>query len=269
LTRVSTFTIAATERFLFARTVDRVVGSMGVVPQPHGLGLVFPPDVESIGATVEIRRLLIRAAVQRLQQSGCRFAQLVLPDEQRGLADPFVESGFVPLTDAITFEHDRGPSRRSEAVGLAAETCNPQSDTGFLVKLVGRINQGSLDCPELDAYRTAAEVVSGHIAAASLGQSEWLIYHSAADPIGTAIWMDCPADDVCELLFFGVVPEFRGNGFGGAILNDVLLRCAPIRPRIRAAVDSRNHYAINCYSSAQFEPTARAGIWIHSLGRTS
>lgn len=266
---MTTVSLAATDQFLFARTADRVVGSMGVVPLPHGVGLVFPPEVDDGPDALDVRRLLIEGSVRRLAKAGSRFAQLVLPDDQRALAAGFVEAGFVRLTDAVSLERDLSLPLPAPAATLTAECCDPVADDRRLTALLQDLNRGSLDCPELDAHRTADEVFEGHRQAAFQGRSEWLVYRAGRDPIGAAIWIDCPDEEIGELLFFGVLPEARGRQFGRAILGDVLARCRPIRTRIRAASDSRNRYAIACYNAAGFSQTGVAGIWIHSLRRTS
>jgi ribosomal protein S18 acetylase RimI-like enzyme len=260
---VGDFTIACSDRFLFARQADRVIGVMGVVPQPGGTGLVFPPEIEADSDADEVAYRLIEAALIRLQRAGSTFAQLVLTLSERPRAIPFERRGFRHFTDGLMLTRDARQFPSKTDPRLTERVCNPTEDEELLVSLIESINRGSLDCPELDGWRTSAQLFEGHLAAAQSRRSSWTVYDSAGFDIGLSIAMDGNDEGGCELLTFGVVPGFRGRGFGRAILEFV----ASKSPVIHAACDVRNRYAKETYAKAGFVESDRAGIWIHSLGK--
>lgn len=256
-------TIAYSDRFLFARAGEQVLGVMGVIPQPGGTGLVFPPEIEAADDPEDVERRLIEAALIRLQRAGSSFAQLVLGLAERPRAVPFEKRGFVHLTDGLMLTRDALMSPPGTDDRLTGRVCNPMEDEPLLVSLIAAVNQGSLDCPELDRWRTPKQLFDGHLAATQSHRSSWMVYSSHGSNVGLSITMDGNDDGAWELLTFGVVPEFRGRGWGLAILDIV----ASKMPVVHAACDVRNRYAKETYASGGFLETARAGIWIHSLGK--
>lgn len=259
-------TLAASDRFLFARTADRVVGAMGVVVQPGGTGLVFPPEVPDCEDREGIEQRLIQGALLRLRQSGARFAQLVLPPSEAERATAFEQAGFRHLTDGVMLELPLTRLRHVASPAVAAVDADPQRDEALLVRLIGEINQGSLDCSELDAYRTPEEVLEGHRSAAGATSARWRIYTVGDDPAGMSVAIDIGDGEGWELLFFGIIPKHRGCGLGRAILVDVAGQTRSQAKVLRAACDSGNRYAAAVYEAVGFQKTGLAGIWIHSLG---
>ncbi|MBX3443730.1 MAG: GNAT family N-acetyltransferase [Planctomyces sp.] len=268
---MSALALAVAERRLIAHRDGDVVGTIGVVPQPHGIGLIFPPQVVGGEEQAPVERLLIQGAVERLRLQGVALAQVVLADAERELAARFGECGFRRLTTALILERELlGLAAGAPPSGaLRARACDPERDRADLVRLIERIGVGSLDCPELDPFRPAAAQLDGHRAACAGGASAWWTYAVEGTLAGAAFCAVFPETQTCELLFFGVAPEFRGRGLGRGVLEHVCAVAAGERLHLRAAVDSRNSYARSAYAAAGFRESDSVEIWVHSPGPTS
>jgi GNAT superfamily N-acetyltransferase len=264
---VRDITIAYSDRFLFAREADRAIGVMGVVPQPGGTGLVFPPEIEAIEEPEDVERRLIEAALIRLHRAGSAFAQLVLLPAEQGHAAAFERCGFVHLTDGLVLKRGLRSSPTKTDPRLVARECDPTVEVELLIGLITRINRDSLDCPELEAWRTPKQLVEGHIAATNGLRSHWTVYSADDSDMGLSIATEDHDDDAGELLYFGVVPEFRGRGYGRAILASVCMALGPNFASLNVACDARNRFAKATYGMEGFAETGRAGIWIHSLAK--
>jgi GNAT superfamily N-acetyltransferase len=266
---LSDITITAAGRLLFARTADRVVGLMTAIAQEHGVGLMFPPELADDADADKTALRLVQAAVAHLKASGCSFCQLVLPTPDREKSAPFAAAGFVHLTDALILHRSLAEAPPIRPGGIVSVACDPIRDRETLEGLIGEIGVGSLDCPELDVWRTPRSLLEGHRTAAGDHPAEWRLYEQSGKCVGAAFAFHDRDADCWELLFFGVVPEARGRGLGHAILQDVVARAATTAGAIRAAVDFRNAYAISTYGRSLFLPRESVEVWIHSLAAAS
>jgi len=264
---VRDITIAYSDRFLFAREADRVIGVMGVIPQPGGAGLVFPPEIEDVEEPEDVERRLIEAALIRLHRAGSAFAQLVLPPAEQGHAAAFERCGFVHVTDGLMLKRDLRSSLTQADPRLTARECDQIVEAELLIPLIARINRGSLDCPELEAWRTPKQLLEGHVAATKDAHSHWTVYSVDRSEVGLSIATAGHDDNAWELQFFGVVPEFRGSGYGRGILASVGAALEPKAVILNTACDVRNCFAKATYAKSGFIETGRAGIWIHSLAK--
>lgn len=247
---------------------ERVVGTIGVLGRPDGVGLVFPPELD--GGPVDLAEQLVSAALGRLRRAGVAFAQLTLPVAESAQAGPFVRSGFVPLTEALMLGRTLDSTTSEEFCSeLTPVACDPFADEHLLTELIARISQGSLDCPELDQFRTPSMLLAAHREASLDGRARWCRYEAHGVTVGATLATVVDDEDAWELLFFGVCPEARGRGYGAAMLDLMMSEARRHTTRIRTAVDVRNRYAIECYVDAGYSEEGRVQVWIHSLTATA
>ena len=73
-----------------------------------------------------------------------------------------------------------------------------------------------------------------------------------------------------ELIYLGVGPEYRGRGFGKALLEDLKARMADLGIcRLLLAVDLDNLPAIKIYESVGFVQLGVAEVWFKPMGEVS
>jgi ribosomal protein S18 acetylase RimI-like enzyme len=241
----------------------RVTGTIGVLSQPGRVGLVFPPELDRCSS--EVPGALIDAALRRLEQAGAAFAQLTLPLAEASLADPFLMQGFSLLTDAVVLERAAGAVGDGDRGSLRAIPCDPEDDASRVADLISRINQGTLDCPELDLLRTPEDLAQAHRSHSEGGRARWWRYEDAGNDVGIVLGTTADDSEALEILFFGVIPEQRGKGFGRKLLDRFLADAGGGRTLSRAGMDARNAFAARVYGLCGFRETGRMKVWVHPL----
>lgn len=150
-----------------------------------------------------------------------------------------------------------------------------QMENGFWTQSVAvecreialRTMAGSLDCPELAAYRS------------DLCAWESLIQiHGPQKPCWILHWKNKPAgillghvpepgfpDAQGEISYFGLAPEFRGNHLGGKMLAQFLAEKVPDGSSMVTMVDSRNSPACKTYQKVGFENFRTSCLFLAKL----
>ncbi|QDT54302.1 Acetyltransferase (GNAT) family protein [Caulifigura coniformis] len=241
----------------------RVTGTIGVLAQPGRVGLVFPPELDR--ASPAVPGALIDAAIRRLEQAGAAFAQLTLPLEDSPQAELFLQHGFSLLTDAAVLQRSLNSPLPPSARSLQSIRCDPVDDADTLGDLIRRINQGTLDCPELDVLRTPADLLAAHRAHSMNGRARWWRFEDDGNDVGIVLGTTAEDDDAWEILFFGVVPEQRGHGFGRILLTRFLENATGETGLVRAGMDVRNAFVESVYEDRGFVETGRFRVWVHPL----
>jgi ribosomal protein S18 acetylase RimI-like enzyme len=77
---------------------------------------------------------------------------------------------------------------------------------------------------------------------------------------------DHPQEENWELVYMGLVPSARGNGWGREVVRHAqwLTRQAG-RPRLVLAVDAANHPAVAMYTCAGFRAWGRRRVYLKAL----
>jgi ribosomal protein S18 acetylase RimI-like enzyme len=122
-----------------------------------------------------------------------------------------------------------------------------------LQQVLAQTYQDTQDCPVLNGLRDVHDVLAGYRAMGVYADQWWLLMQYDGRDAGCLILTDHPADEQMELIYLGIVPEFRGRGFGLAATRhaQTLARRAG-RRRLILAVDSANGPAQAIYRQAGF-----------------
>jgi ribosomal protein S18 acetylase RimI-like enzyme len=109
----------------------------------------------------------------------------------------------------------------------------------------------TLDCPELDGIRTVEEVVRGYQSSAPL--QLWIAQSAEKQDAGILILSDHPEHRQSELTYMGLLPTYRGRGWGGQLVRFAMEQTKTNgREKIVLAVDRRNTPAIEQYRRSGF-----------------
>jgi ribosomal protein S18 acetylase RimI-like enzyme len=127
----------------------------------------------------------------------------------------------------------------------------PASETGEFETTLLHAHDDSLDCPELHGIRSPAEVLAGYRDCAP-DTSRWYLARVGDAPVGVLIL------GPGELHFVGVLPEWRGQGVGRALVEEALAR----DPQLSLIVDARNIPAIRLYRSVGFEVAGSRDVFL-------
>jgi len=172
-----------------------------------------------------------------------------------------LRSQWQPLTEILRYElslKDRGECPLpSDAQWHIVTTETPE-----ILATLTDISRESRDCPELESAMNWSERLADYRQSAGpfplqLGRLQTDDHH-----VGIAVWWRDPPRRTVELKYFGIVPEFRNQGWGRRLWKTVLQTGAlPPTERVRLDVDCRNHAAIEIYESSGANVIDRFRLW--------
>jgi GNAT superfamily N-acetyltransferase len=143
--------------------------------------------------------------------------------------------------------------------------------------LVESTYKQTLDCPNLAAYRTAAQTLRGYQASSAFDADHWFtVVDDSGAPIGclvlaihhSASQSEGPLASVVEIVYMGLVPESRGQGRGKVLVQRAFQAARNLgADRMILAVDRQNEPARSIYALAGLQPILRETVWVKSLNR--
>lgn len=250
---------------LVARAGESVVGGMVVQHLPGGSAVVLPPGGESEA----VRDALTRAAVARFPAAGVSVAQAFLDPGDEPRADVLTRHGFRAVTSILHLSSDSPADVPPVAHPDVALMRYADADPRLFADTLMATYRDSLDVPEANAGRTAAEAVAGY----RFGQPDppdwWLATDRAGVPLGVLLLSDFADRAVLEVAYLGVVPEARGRGVGGRLLEWAIRRASGGR-ELNLSVDERNRAAQRLYAryGLRARHTQRVLLWVRAVSAT-
>lgn len=132
-----------------------------------------------------------------------------------------------------------------------------------LIRIVEETYHNTLDCPKINNVRRVEDVLEGYRETGVFSPSRWLIVRHNNEDIGCLLLTDHPQYENMELVYMGIIPIFRGHGWGAYIAQHAQLVAHEAgRRRLVLAVDSANHPAIKMYASVGFQSWDTRRIYI-------
>lgn len=256
---------------LIARENGQPVGAALAMHQQDGISLVWPPvtSCQAVDSQAVEQGLMVRIC-DEIDLAGSQLAQVLLaPDDISEiellekhrfehsadiffLARPLTPDDLKGTPNDGTFEHDTFSQARIDRYESVIE----------------RTYQGSLDCPFLNEFRNGRDAIVSHKLSGRFDPAGWRIYRIGEQDIGVMLMNEHPDQDAIELVYFGIVPEFRGRGLGRRLLADGLQAAAITgRALLFLAVDCGNIYANALYGEFGFEELARRRVMIRRSSR--
>lgn len=211
------------------------------------LGTITAPRVAD-GAG-ELLSPLVAAALDYVQRHGAQVAQALLP--LRHVAEEaFAAAGF---RCARLLLLGCTPDALPRAVELSPLCFDPYGDEAQLVSIVAATYERTLDCDWMNGWREVRDVLESSRATGEHDPRLWYVVAHEDAPVGCLLLSDHPAGDAMELVYMGLLPAFRGRGWGRAIIAQAQRACrAAGRSRLLLFVDAENWPARNAYLSAGF-----------------
>src|SRR5262249_755703 len=151
-------------------------------------GQIWPPQAAPAMPRQVAEDALIREGLGRLRSRGARFVQCLLPAEDAPLAPALARNGFQKTTSLLLLRHTRlpgarGPGDACSPTDLAFATYDETIAVRFAATLL-RTYEGTLDFPELNGVRTAAEILDGHKAHGIFNSANWFLAFAGSVPVG-------------------------------------------------------------------------------------
>jgi ribosomal protein S18 acetylase RimI-like enzyme len=140
-----------------------------------------------------------------------------------------------------------------------------ESEQERLGRVIQRTYEGTLDCTALDGIRDMDDVIDGYKATGTFRPVNWMfVRHEGAD-IGVLLLADHVAARHWELMYMGIVPEYRGRGWGRQIAHYAQWLARGARAeRLLVAVDAKNRPAANVYRSTGFEIWELRAVYVRT-----
>ncbi len=193
---------------------------------------------------------LIEAVCHHYQSTGILLAQSLVDPSDTPLRDCLGACDFQPVAQLLYLERDVPPSFGHYLLPspFTAQPFTPDLQQDF-EKTVQVSYQDSQDCPELNGVRDIRDIMAGHRGTGRFDPKLWTLIRKNDRPIAVSLLN--PLEDVsaCELVYFAIIPDARGEGLGHLLMQHTLAKIAQSdHPRITLAVDARNAPAVHLYT---------------------
>jgi ribosomal protein S18 acetylase RimI-like enzyme len=166
----------------------------------------------------------------------------------------------------LTCEAERFPADLLDPHDLAFLPYDASQHDRF-IQVIEQTYEDTLDCPALNGARRMEDVLEGYRATGMFHPEHWLIVRAGGQDVGVLLLADHSAARHWELVYMGLVPIARGQGWGRQITQHAqrLARRQNVE-RIVLAVDAANSPALGMYRAAGFEPWDRRVVFVRFLG---
>jgi mycothiol synthase len=253
-----------TSALWWARRGRRCVAAALVVTSPGRTGMLFHSPASADGVDARSLAAVIRGISRDALGEGVAFVQsLVLPTRPAD-ADALRSAGYEWLAELVYLRKSLAGCASAEDSARYTWRDHSAWRGEPLARVIEATYADSLDCPALCGLRDLADVVAGHKASGAFcPESWWLVEHDGRD-VGCILVNDSGgAERTMDVVYMGVVGEFRGRGLGRAMLRHAA-RWAARRGRrfLTVAVDAGNVHATRIYEAEGFRETDRRTAYI-------
>lgn len=216
-----------------------------------------PPEARA----VETR--LAAVAMRIADQSGVAVSQCLFENPVDLRREAIENAGFRRIATLEYLGTTVRGVRRHHAEGGGLEFRVIESrDYGRLKRLLERTYIDSLDCPAMGDVRDLDDVVAGYRATGRHDPSGWRFAVEGGVEVGVVLVADHPDADQAELVYMGLTPEARGQGFGRGLIAEALAIAAEFgADQLMTAVDTANTPARKLYGRAGFAAWATREVF--------
>jgi ribosomal protein S18 acetylase RimI-like enzyme len=247
---------------LEARRGGRLVGAVWAEVLAGHAALVWPPRLAP-GEAGSTAQKLLSAGCERVARAGAQVAQALVPAASPHEDAILRTAGFEPLAALLYMAWERNdvPSAGAESL-LQYEAYDP-AQRPRLERLVEATYDGTLDCAALNGLRKIEDVLTGYQATGVFSAQRWLYVRHDGRDVGCLLLADHPREGNVELVYMGLIPQARGNGWGREICRKAQSVTEQLdRARLVAAVDAKNLPALNVYASMGFRVCDRRTVYL-------
>lgn len=243
---------------------DDVLGAVWLQEIGGDAGMIWPPR----GATlaVDTAERLVTAALDAARQRKLQLVQALLAGDADADTALLMQQGFRRLAD-LAYLACRVDSLTLPAVDtrLTFTPC-ADCDTSRLTKIVDATYRNTLDLPELNGLRSAAEVLAEYRTAPQHDPQLWFLVGHEGRDVGCLLLNDHATNDQMELVYFGLTPEARGHGWGREIVRYAQHTTRRLgRRQMLLAVSADNRPALDTYAACGFFAWQQRRTLVHWL----
>lgn len=252
----------STKTLLGATRGDQLVAVAWGQILPGKTVLLWPPRL-SQDASEAVGDQLQRCLDGELKAAGMRMAQAVLTDVAHPDAQRLLRVGYEHAADLLYLICPL--KQRDAAVARLDVDFVPYGEAkrSRLAAVVERTYVSTLDVPALDGIRDMDDILRGYEHTGEFSPDRWFFIQHRGQDIGCLLLNDHPGQQQWELVYLGIVPEARGNGWGeqAARFAQSFARDAG-REQLILAVDAKNDPAVSAYTKAGFFEILRQAVML-------
>ncbi len=252
---------------LLARDHGRIASACLSIDSPGRVSSLFIPTLRRfLQPPTAIQGLLSESAHQARRRQVQILQAMVAPDAEEE-ARIYADAGFQWLAELIYMDSDTTrplhlphspPELRWLPYGSATHD--------LFCRVVQGTYEASLDCAALGGVRTIEDILASHRAAGEFDPAAWLIGLADREPVGVILTTRVPERWAHEVVYMGVLPAWRGRGYGTTLLGESLRRArAEAMTVLTLTVDTRNTPARRLYDRFGFVETSRRSVWMKLL----
>jgi ribosomal protein S18 acetylase RimI-like enzyme len=246
--------LSATPAGLFAAIDGQtVVGAIWAQPFAGRTAFFWSPQLHQ-GTPARVADTLTATATSYLQDSGCQFAQAVVPTQSAPEAQAYQRHGFVFVANLL-YLTAQTQVVRPEIGKPKTLTFEPYHPTQLdrLVDIIQQTYLGTLDCPRLNSARDLHDVISGYRATGFHDPKVWFFVRDRDRDVGVVLLARHLQLCHSELMYMGLIPAARGQGHAQRIVRHALATATEVGDQqLVLAVDRENLPAIATYDHAGF-----------------
>lgn len=251
---------------LLAESNGLPIGASLMIHQSDGITLIWPPVMADHAADrSSLESAMMEWMCDRIDQHGSKLAQALIDPENHSAQQLLQRFHFDEAADMYFLA--RQLIREDLEANLTLEEFDhelfTEENTNRFISVIERTYEHSLDCPFLTGFRSGNDAIHSHRLSGQFDPAGWRLYRIGMADVGVALMNDHPDQNGIELVYFGIVPEFRGNGFGRMMLKQCI-QASTITGRdvIFLSVDCGNIYANTLYRELGFMELARRRVML-------
>lgn len=253
----------------------RVIGASLILERPGGAGTMVLPRGGSVGWEAP-SAAAARASIAHFLKGGSDRVIIALTaaagDSQSAVLqaagmDPLTTLSFLERKLSSEDARDGDPEEAGGRAGGVRVAPLPR-DPSAILSALERTYEGSMDCPELTARRSASRVLESHLEGHTEVPRTWLGLRVADSLAGLSLVraraVGGGQSPTWDLIYLGLAPECRGRGLGDHLLRRTITQLAARRSsRLSLACDVRNRPALNLYWRHGFREVEQRMAWIN------
>lgn len=236
------------------------------VDSPGRISSLFLPntlDDAHIALVVETLQAAGRAAAER----NIIYIQIMLAGEDEQQRQICTAADFQFLAELVYLECDlTQPILADKTIRELQWQAYSKDSEPVFEDVIQKTYRDSFDCPALNGLRPVEDILKAHRATGKFEPRYWLVGLHEGRPIGLILLAYIQEKWAFEVVYMGVLPECRGQGWAGSLLaKGVELARDQALNRMTCTVDADNAPARRLYGRFGFEETYRRQAWIHLL----
>lgn len=255
------------QNLLVAAQGDQSLAACLCVDSPGRISSVFlPADLSDPLRLQASTQLMVHSSALAASRK-VQLLQAMLDAEAHLEAEILQKCGFSKVAKLLYLERD---------VAIPLGSLSPQPELiwefyeehnrAFFMSVVHSTYDASLDCPALNGRRDIEDIMASHRAAGRFDPRGWAIARHHGEPVGIVLVNPFTERLTSEVVYMGVLREFRHQGFGSAIIRQAIQIAREQKSLTLAlSVDELNEPARRLYERFAFQETARRDAWIKFL----